>query len=64
LTHKERRRVVESIPDKVAIGKGNEGTVEIDLAYLPSQANEHSECPSDPIPLEKAVKSPRNGRRS
>lgn len=36
LTAEERRSVVESITDKIVVGKGNEGGIAIELAYLPS----------------------------
>jgi len=36
LTQEKRRSVVESITDKIVIGTGNEGTITIELAYMPS----------------------------
>jgi hypothetical protein len=36
LMPEERRRVVESITERIVIGKGNEGSISIELAYLQS----------------------------
>lgn len=61
LTREERRSVVESITGKITIGKGTEGTIEIELAYMPTEAHP---CTNNPIPVEKAVDSQRNVRPS
>ncbi|HEY4249178.1 MAG TPA: recombinase family protein [Lacunisphaera sp.] len=39
LTAEERRSVVESITEKIVVGSGNEGSISIELAYLPSSEN-------------------------
>lgn len=64
LSREERRSVIESITEKITIGKGNDGTIEIELAYMPAQASEVPSCKDDPIPVEKVVETQRNVRRS
>lgn len=64
LTREERRSVIESITEKITIGKGNEGSVEIELAYMPVQTSKGLTCMDLPIPAENLVESQRNVRRS
>ncbi len=64
LTREERRSVIESITEKITIGKGNDGTIEIELAYMPAQASEVLSCKGIPISIEKVVDTQRNVRRS
>jgi len=40
LTPEEKRSIVESITEKIVVGKGSEGTISIDFAYLPPSAEE------------------------
>jgi site-specific DNA recombinase len=39
LSREERRSVIEGITEKITIGKGNDGTIEIELAYVPTQSS-------------------------
>ena len=64
LTQGERRSVIESITEKITIGKGSDGTIGIELAYVPVQTSEAPQCINNPIPIEKAVDTQRNVRRS
>ena len=64
LTREERRSVIESITEKIIIGKGNEGTIEIELAYMPVQSSKGLQCTNLPISTENVVETQRNVRRS
>ncbi|WP_438481537.1 hypothetical protein [Oleiharenicola lentus] len=59
LTPEERRSVVESITEKITIGTGTEGTISIDLAYMPTHASA-----GGPTSVEKAVDTQQNVRLS
>lgn len=63
LSREERRSVIESITERITIGKGTDGTIEIELAYMPVQAREAHPCTSNPIPAEEVVETQRNVRR-
>lgn len=59
LSREERRSVIESITERITVGKGTEGSIDIELAYLPVQSTEALSC-TNPTSVEKAVNSQRN----